>query len=488
MAALNDLLAEQARIKSELQRMENDGTVTEETDGDLRDTLLSRWEELDGQTKPLIERMEKIRGITRSAEDPENREQGSDTPRAWGGGGRGPEFMQRLDPFADLGKVKDGLIRPGEMVSRAMTMIEAHDKRHLLPDSRGEEATRKAQAPSIARHMILTGHDDYLEAFRTYLNDPQGDGQIARTALLTSTATAGYLLPYVLDTQIILTNSGSTNPFRQISRVVTTTSNAWQGVNSAGVGVAWLAEGSAAADSGSAVGQIQIIPQKAAAWVTGSFESMQDTDYASQLPGMLGDARDVFEETAFSLGTGGTTGPNAGQALGVAMALGTAQKITPTAVGTAGGSFFGTAGVADVYSLNAGLGPRFRLSPNVAWVANISTINRLRSLDQYGGSSFWTNLQSDVPPRLLGKPIYESPSLISVGTGGGTAIGSATAIFGDFSKYIICDRIGSTMLFDPMLKGAGTGNIPTGTQGWFYFWRVGGGVATANAFRWTGNS
>jgi len=44
------------------------------------------------------------------------------------------------------------------------------------------------------------------------------------------------------------------------------------------------------------------------------------------------------------------------------------------------------------------------------------------------------------------------------------------------------------MLFDPMLKGAGTGNVPTGTQGWFYYWRVGSGVATANAFRWIGNS
>ena len=89
----------------------------------------------------------------------------------------------------------------------------------------------------------------------------------------------------------------------------TTTSNAWQGVSSAGVGMAWLAEGSAAADSGSAVGQIQIIPQKAASWVTGSFEVMQDTDYADQLPGLLADGKDVWEEAAFALGTGGTTGP-----------------------------------------------------------------------------------------------------------------------------------------------------------------------------------
>jgi HK97 family phage major capsid protein len=133
------------------------------------------------------------------------------------------------------------------------------------------------------------------------------------------------------------------------------------------------------------------------------------------------------------------------------------------------------------------VGPRFRLSPGVAWVANITTINRIRSLDNYGGSSFWANLGSDQPERLLNKPIEESPSLLSPGTAGGTAVGSAVAIFGDFSKMYVVDRVGTTMLFDPMLKGAGTGNIPTGTQGWFYYWRVGSGVATANAFRWIAN-
>lgn len=486
MATLQEMLDEQARITAELQRMEADESVTEEKDGSYRDTLVARWDELDAECKPIIERMERIKNITRTAQNPANLESGD------GGGagqraGRGPEFMQRLDPFADMEAVRDGRVRSGDMIARAQNVIEMHDKRHLLPGDNGETAARSAQSPSIARHMLLTGSDDYIEAFRAYLNDPMGEGQLSRTQLLTSSATAGYLLPYVLDTQIVLSNSGSSNPYRRIASVKQTTSNAWQGVSSAGVGVAWLAEGSQASDSGSAVSQIQIIPQKAAAWVTGSFEAMSDTDYASQLPGLLDDAKYVLEEQAFALGTGGTTGPNAGQPLGIAMALTGTQRVVPTAPGTAGGAFFGTAGVADVYNLNAALGPRFRLSDSVGWVANITTINRIRSLDNYGGSSFWANLNGDQPERLLNKGIYESPSLLSPGTGGGTAVGSAVAVFGDFSKMYIVDRIGSTMLFDPMLKGAGTGNIPTGTQGWFYYWRVGAGVATANAFRWLSN-
>jgi HK97 family phage major capsid protein len=488
VATLKDKLDEMAKIKAELQRMETDETVTEEDSGDLRDTLVERYEQLDVECKPIIERMEKVRGITRAAEDPANLER----PEGAVGVRSGPEFMQRMDPFADLQAVRQGVVRRGDLISRAQNAIESHDKRGLLFGDRGEEATRKAvSSPQIARHMLLTGSDDYIEAFRTYLNDPQGEGQVARTQLLTSQATAGFMLPYVLDTQIILTNSGSINPYRRIARMETTTSDAWQGVNSAGVGVAWLAEGSQAVDSGSAVGQIQIIPQKAASWVTGSFEMMSDTDYASQLPGMLSDAQYILEEQAFALGTGGAAGPLTGQPLGVLTALGTAQKVANTNGGTAGGGAFGgTANaVQDVYNLNSALGPRFRLSPNVSWVANVSTINKIRSIDQYGGAAFWANLGSGQPERLLDKPIFESPSLNSAGTANvGTAVANGVAVFGDFSKYIIVDRIGSTMLFDPLLKGASTGNIPTGTQGWFYYWRVGAGVAASNAFRWIANS
>ena len=52
MAALKDILAEQARIKGELQRMENDQETTEEDGGNLRDTLIERWKELDDQAQP----------------------------------------------------------------------------------------------------------------------------------------------------------------------------------------------------------------------------------------------------------------------------------------------------------------------------------------------------------------------------------------------------------------------------------------------------
>ena len=76
MAALQELLDEQARIKAELQRMENDDdghrgrpTGTSATPSSSGGRSSTR------KAKPLIERMEKIRNITRAAEDAANREE-----------------------------------------------------------------------------------------------------------------------------------------------------------------------------------------------------------------------------------------------------------------------------------------------------------------------------------------------------------------------------------------------------------------------------
>jgi hypothetical protein len=67
MPALDEKLSEMDRIKAELQRMENDDEVTEENDGDLRDTLVKRWKTLDEECKPIVSRMAEIQAITRTA-------------------------------------------------------------------------------------------------------------------------------------------------------------------------------------------------------------------------------------------------------------------------------------------------------------------------------------------------------------------------------------------------------------------------------------
>jgi HK97 family phage major capsid protein len=160
-----------------------------------------------------------------------------------------------------------------------------------------------------------------------------------------------------------------------------TTSNTWNGVTSAGVNAAWLAESTEVTDNTPTVGNIVITPQKAAGWVFGSYEVLQDTDFAGELPGLLADARDRLEEAAFATGTG------TGQPKGVI----TAATTTVTATGVA------TYAIGDIYNLQAALPARFRNSAAAAIVMALPTINRTRQFDTAGGSSFWTNWAAVLP-------------------------------------------------------------------------------------------
>jgi HK97 family phage major capsid protein len=482
MATLDDLLDEQNVIRAELAQLDDNPDTTEEDHGDLRDTLIKRWKDLEKRKEPLIARMEDLKLIRRMADDPRNGEAGDAAAPAVRFGGRAPEFMQKRDPLAERAESKDyTLLSRSDVIARASTLVEQHAKRGLLPGDRGEAATHVAQAPGIARHMLLFGGDEYYEAFKDYVNDPTGPGlQRAAGALSLASAQGGYLLPYFLDPTIVLTTDGTTNPYRRLTTPKKITTNAYQGVNSAGVQAAYLDE-AASAGTGNyqGVGQVQIGVKKAAAWVYGSLEANEDTNFADQLPALLGDAKDVLEELNFAVGTGGTA-LNSGVPLGIAAALGTAQRV---AAGTTG-----TIAAQDIYNLEAALGPRFRLDQSVGFVSNITNINKIRSASPSGaGSSFWATLGDGTPSRLLNHQIEESPSLTVTSGAGGTGTGSSgtantLAVFGAWSNFLIIDRIGMSMLFEPMIKDTSSGT-PKGQQGWFAFWRSGAGVTTANAFR-----
>jgi HK97 family phage major capsid protein len=233
-------------------------------------------------------------------------------------------------------------------------------------------------------------------------------------------------------------------------------------VNSAGVTAAWLTEGSATADTTPLVGNIVVTPQKAAAWVFGSYEVLEDTDFGQQLPRLLADAKDRLEEAAFATGAG-----SGGVPQGV---VNGATTVVTTATTT-------VIALADVYAVQGALPARFRNAPGCAWAANVFIINKIRQLDTAGGASFWTNLGKGQPETLLGAPIYESTTMA-----GSVASATLEAIFGDFGQFIIVDRVGVSMVYEPLIKDQSTGR-PSGQAGWFMFWRTGSALSTVNAFR-----
>lgn len=459
---LKEILDRQEAIRSELKKIEDDPTAVEETDADYVDTLIDEYDALEERRVPLAARAEKLNLIRVAAKDDDtaSTEPGDSRPVA-------PTqiYRNKRDPFDNMEGVRRNLIHGSEMRDRALDAIEWASRSQWcdFPDDHAERASQLAsQSKGIAKHILLTGSQEYYDAFRSYVNDPEGTA-IAQRATTLGTGSLGFMLPFVLDPTIILTNAGSANPFRRASRVEQTTSNTWNGVTSAGVNAAFVGEATASTDASPAVGQVQITPQKAHAWVFGSYESLEDSDLGSQLPRLFADAKDRLEESVFATGAGTGVIP---QGAVTAATTGNTAAVTAYAVG-------------DVYTLQGRLGPRFRGSQRAAWMANLFYINKTRQFDTAGGSSFWANLGQGTPEQLLGAPIYESSSMST-----GTATGSLVLLFGDFNEYVIVDRVGMSLLYEPMVTGTGANaNLPTGEAGWYAFWRVGAKASTANALQ-----
>jgi len=409
----------------------------------------------------LSTRIEQRAQILAASKNPVNVERGYD---------QGPELLSRVEPWSGDGSVRD----------RAQAVLE----RAEIPD----EGKAKVQSlvrtdPATAEWTVAASDPAYLSAFGKVLKDPIAGRDTfdeseraafataskIRAAMSSTGANGGYLVPFTLDPTVILTNDGSINPMRQVSRVVTSPTNVWHGVSSAGVTAEWLAEASEAADASPTVAQPTVTAYKAAAWVQASFELVHDSDLAAQISAVFADGKDRLEATAMATGNG-TSQPK-----GIVTVL---ASVTSSRVSATTNASFG---LVDVYNVDEALPPRYR--PRAAWLGNVGILNKIRRFGEgsTGNASYWTDLGAGTPPTLLGKSVYEFSEMqgsLSVAT----ASNDDVLIFGDYSNYVISDVVGSTVVYEPLVKGAS--RRPTGEVGWFLYWRVGADdVSGGNAYR-----
>lgn len=467
-------------------------------DSDLGETEAARFDELETEHRTLTEEREpiasrlaqidRVRETARAAAV--DAERGND---AAGGrvAGRGLEpgdgavrsRATRLDPFENLDAIRANAVSQGDLRARALNAIEQTPAEGFTDDQRqraSELVQRGDRHGRIARHMLLTGSDAYTRAFGRLLEGAQPwqlepdevealrIAESHRAAMAEgSGGTGGYLVPFYLDPTVMLQNAGSTNPFRQLARVETITTNTWHGVSSAGVTASWLAEATEAADASPSFAQPSINTFKGSAYLQASFEVTQDTNVTSAIGMMLADAKDNLEAAAFATGTG--SGQPQGVVTGVAAVSG--SVIADSTVGSAAYA------AADVYNLKAALPPRYR--PNASWVANEAILLKTRQFASGTGPqhAFWADFGMATPSQLLGRPVYESSAMDST-----VADTKLILLVGDFKNgFAIIDRIGMTVQYEPLVIGAN--RRPTGEVGWFAHWRVGAGVLNADAFR-----
>lgn len=389
---------------------------------------------------------------------------------------RGATFVEGKykNPW-DFSQIRMGYGDAGasEMRSRACDAIE---RMPFADDKVREVATRfverdgKDHTP-IAKLFLATTSPEYSRAFsklvraRGNASVLSGDeAEAYQRAMSLTDNQGGFLVPAQLDPTIILTANGSFNQVRQISRVVQATGKVWQGVTSAGVSGSWDGEGEEVSDDSPTVAQPEIPVHKLQIFVEFTHEIEQDAaGLSDDIARMIAFEKDVKESIAFTIGSG------VGQPTGIVTALAGTASVVPTAVSD-------TFAAGDVHELDGSLPQRYAF--NASWLAHRRIYGKIRQFDQSGGGNFWGNLAEGRKSELLGRPDYVAEAMkAAIATGQSNPI----MVFGDFSNYVIADRLGTTLSYIPHLMGSN--GRPVGKAGWHAWIRVGADSVNDAAFR-----
>lgn len=460
-----EIASRQEEIAGRLKELDTEFAGKQMPEGEREEFkgLVEERKQLDELSEELAIRR-KI--IEESASDPQKREAGFQVRNE----------RVRGDDIYDLSTIRTAVNSPEqatkEMRERAKYAIEQSH----FEDDEGREKAEKLLAKDtrdgrLARRYLETGSPTYQRAFGKVVMGEQLTDSETR-ALSTSDASGGYAIPFTLDPTVIHTSNHSVNPFRAISRVESIVTDNWQGVTSAGVTAGYATEASEAGDDApSDFAQPSVHPERADVFIPYSIEIGQDwSGLQAEFSLMISEAKDDLEATKFAFGSG--TNEPQGVLIG--------GTVTKTTAGTA------TLAVGDIYGTEEALPPRHR--PRATWVANRSIYNRVRQFDTSGGASLWQDnlrvgLNNQVPTpgnlgsQLLGYPAYECSTMGTTVASGGTV-----AVFGDFSKFIIVDRVGMHIELIPHLFHT-SNNRPSGSRGLFAFWRNSSEVLDPNAFR-----
>lgn len=458
---INDINARLGEIDAELESL---ASLTDPTAEDVArsEALILEAEQRRAERIEASERMQRIAAAHATA-----REHSRDTA------GSPFQIMKKTDPYESDMRLLDN----NGLKDAARSILDRPEARHLAADQ--QEKTDKLISnldARMAKLVVSTSRPEYRAAFGKYIsgrealltNDERRAVEESRTALALADANGGYAVPALLDPSIIYTGSGTSNPMRQIARVVTGIDDTWRGVTSAGITASWDSEAIQVSDDGPTLGTASVVSHKASAFVPFSVEIEGDwTGLASEMAMLFGEAKDVLETAGFATGSGVADNP-----YGILTDLFAASS-TVGVLPTTDGQF----GAVDVRAIFAALGPRYR--PNASFMSSIDAMNEVRGFDTTGGLSNQTvDLTQPYNFAVLGRPYYENSGFPDFS---GTTGAANILVVGDFRNYVIFDRIGSRVEFVPHLMGVN--NRPSGQRGLYFWWRVGGKTVNTNAFR-----
>jgi HK97 family phage major capsid protein len=464
MATVSDLSTRQEEITERLKEIGAEFQAK-----DMDDETRAEWNNLNEELEANIKSIEERKAVEERIRALSNKPENTETAQMPATRGKRvvsnvPDDPTRIEEYRNLNNTMDDL----EQAYRdgAMKIIERFRPAH--PDVTREKAqdnvarlldtvdtTHGDDGPrAIARRVIATSSPGYAKEFGTYL---RSGGRVVgkemeRAASLTTTA-GGYAVPVVLDPSVILVSSGVVNPIRQLARVVQISGNTWEGITSTGITAAYGAEVTETSDNAPTLVQPVANVEKAQAFVPFSIEIGEDWGaFQSEMSMMFADAKDTLENTKFLTGIGhASTEP-----LGLIAPLGATAVVTSASTATIA--------VGDLYNLEAALSERWLARASI--VGNRAAFAKIRQLDTAGGANLWVQLQYSDPPTLLGYPAYQWSAYSSAVT----TSASTVLTIGDFSQYLIVDRVGMGVEVIPHMF-ATANNRPSGQRGLYMYWR-----------------
>jgi HK97 family phage major capsid protein len=386
---------------------------------------------------------------------------GTDHDDARARGGRNSTALRQLEK-----SVRRGFpARSAEAVEHVLRTGPDHDRswaERWVVDT-GSEHYRSAFAKIVLFGEARAGLELTAEERAAYDRASRLKQEL-RALSLTDSA-GGFLVPYELDPAVMIQNAGSENPLMQISRIVVSVGDIWHGVTSSGVEFSWDAEASEVSDDSPPFAEPAIPAYKVAGFVPFSIELQGDAPtLLDELGRLLADGlQQKMNETL-------TTGSGVGQPTGIVTALQGGASVVASAAPD-------TIASADVYALQNALQPRYQ--PRARWCANLAVLNRLRQLESANGSLLFPELRSDTP-TLAGKPVHELSNMD--GTLSGGAGNDPALLYGDFTNYVVTQRVGSSIELVPHLFGPAN-QRPTGQRGLYSYARYGADSVNDAAFR-----
>ncbi len=485
-----------ARLKAIVDEMRAIDTAPE----DLDDAKRAEWSPSEddlkrfGELKTEADDLKvKLAGINDRQQAILDASEGADAPTVGGSTGErdnelgAPNQNRQRDPWdIETLRFQDS---SRNLRERVTTGLEGDD---VTPDEIKEAAlrtistvrTQKGGNLEMARKRaallcIATGSAAYRSAFakvmqnRAWAMTPE-ESAIAERAQSLTDAAGGFAIPFTLDPTIIFTNASAINPMRRIAKVVTTMTDQWQGVTGGAAQFSWDGEATEASDDSITLDDVPIPVRSMNGFIPFSMEIGADwADIDSDLRMAMQEGRDELEAEAHISGNG-TTQP---RGLETALVAAGGTAIVPSSVAAAFSS-------ADVYALQNQLAPRHRMN-NPKWIMDIGTSNAVRQFDTAGGGNFWASLAPGAPPSVLGWAWEETSAMDSTAdfsTGGAPNSGTYYPLCaGDFSRFIVVDRMGMILENIPHLFGAN--QRPTGQRGLYAKMRSGSDVADPNAFK-----